>query len=46
MEKEIGVEIKILENDKVMEVYKELEDFLKFLDDEIKKIDVGDEDAS
>lgn len=46
MEKEIAVEIKMLDNEKLMSVYKELSDFLKFLSDEIKKVDVGDEDAS
>ena len=39
------VSINLEEDDKLISMYQEVENFLKFLEDEIKKTDVGDEDG-
>lgn len=39
------VSINVVDNDKLISMYHEVETFLKFLEEEIKKTDVGDEDG-
>ena len=39
------VEINLVDDNKLISMYQEVESFLKYLDEEIKKTDVGDEDG-
>lgn len=39
------VSINVVDNTKLVSMYQEVETFLKFLEEEIKKTDVGDEDG-
>lgn len=36
------VEISLVDNDKLIKLYQDIEAFLKFVDEEIKKTDAGD----
>lgn len=38
-------EMKSLSNDELLKLYQDIEGFIKYLDEEIKKTDVGDENA-
>ena len=39
------VSINLVEDTKLISMYQEVETFIKFLEEEIKKTDVGDEDG-